>query len=42
MKCKRCQGELSRGWRNGDHDDDLVACHNCQKQWYVDEYFGEH
>ena len=42
MRCKRCQGELSRGWRNGDHDDDLVACHNCQKQWYVDEYFGEH
>lgn len=42
MKCKKCQGELTRGYRNGEPDDDLVACHNCRKQWYADELFGEH
>lgn len=40
--CKKCGAKLVTGYRNGESDMDLVACHTCQKQWYVDEYFGEH
>jgi len=40
--CKRCGNKLSTGWRNGDKDEDLVACHTCQKQWEVSDYYGEH
>jgi hypothetical protein len=42
MKCKKCGGVLRTGYRNGEPDDDLVACDTCEKQWYGDELFGEH
>ena len=40
--CKKCGHKLSIGWRNGDKDEDLVACHNCQRQWEIADYYGEH
>ncbi len=42
MNCKKCGDKLYTGYSNGDKDEDLIACHTCNKQWEVVDYFGEH
>ena len=37
-KCIHELRYLVTGYRNGEKNEDLVACPNCYKQWWIDDF----